>query len=391
MSELIPPSVRSHAALGFTAAAAVGKLALQVCEACGALQYPARETCVSCLSDQLTWREHNGAGALIAATTVHHSNHPYFQQRAPWNIGLVRLAGDVTVVAHLHHQCLKSRDTVRIRALLDRGGRAALVAFPIDATQAAVADPQVLEMTCSPKHKQILVTDGTSELGQALIESLLAAGAEVIWSGSPPQSRASNSRSNIRPVSLDLTRAESVAAAAAQLGAQVDIVINNAEIHGDPTASPANDVELAQAQMDTNYLGLVRLANALTPQLLQRAKHKNTRPCAWVNVLSIYALANLSAHGSFCASKAAALSFAQCLRAQLRTSGVRVLNIFPGPLDEPAFDDLPQPKLRPAALAHAITAALESGQEDCYPGPVAQDFLRRWRADPKVLELELQP
>ena len=48
------------------------------------------------------------------------------------------------------------------------------------------------------------------------------------------------------------------------------------------------------------------------------------------------------------------------------------------------------PKLPARALARAIVEALESGQEDCYPGDVAQDFLRRWRQDPKVLELELQ-
>lgn len=392
MSDLIPPSVRSHAALGLTAAAAVGKLELQVCDRCGALQYPARETCVNCLSDQLTWREHSGQGELIAATAVHHSNHAYFQKRTPWNIGLVRLAGGVTVVAHLHHQCLNSRDNVRVRALLDRAGRAALVAFPIDVTKAAVADAQVLEMTCSPKHKQILVTDGASELGRALIDSLLAAGADLIWSGSSrPDDQPSATNPKVRPVSLDLTNAESVAAAAARLGPQVDIVINNAEVHGDPTGSPAGSVELAQAQMNTNYLGLVRLANALTPPLLARAKQRDARPSAWVNVLSIYALANLSSHGSFCASKAAALSFAQCLRAQLRTSGIRVLNVFPGPLDVPAFHDVSQPKLRHAALAGAITDALENGQEDCYPGEAAQDFFRRWRQDPKVLELELQP
>jgi NAD(P)-dependent dehydrogenase (short-subunit alcohol dehydrogenase family) len=192
-------------------------------------------------------------------------------------------------------------------------------------------------------------------------------------------------------LSLDLTDAASVAAAAAQVGSQVDIVINNAEVHGNPTVSPAASCKLAYAQMDTNYLGLVRLANTLTPLLLARARQKDARPSAWVNVLSIYALANLSSHGSFCASKAAALSFAQSLRAQLRTSGIRVLNVFPGPLDELAFGDVTQPKLRHTALARAITEALENGQEDCYPGDVAQDFLRRWRQDPKVLELELQP
>jgi short-subunit dehydrogenase len=68
-------------------------------------------------------------------------------------------------------------------------------------------------------------------------------------------------------------------------------------------------------------------------------------------VLSIYALSNLPSHGSFSASKSAALSFTQCLRAQLRAAGIRV-------------------------------EALDSGVEDCYPDDVAQEFLRHRRQGP---------
>jgi NAD(P)-dependent dehydrogenase (short-subunit alcohol dehydrogenase family)/uncharacterized OB-fold protein len=392
MSALIPPSARSRAALGLTAAAAVGRLELQVCDRCGTVQYPPREACVKCLNGTLIWREHSGRGELLAATTLHHSNDAYFRGRMPWNIGMVRLNGDVTVIAHLHHACLGSRGAVRVRALLDRGGRGVLFAFPADAARAAEPDTQVLEMTCTPKQKGILVTDGNSELGQALVESLLAAGANAVWSGTPAGAKSQASpRTNVLPVPLDVTDAESVAAAATRLGAHVEIIINNAEVHAGSAASPASGLELAQAEMNTNYLGLLRLASAFAPLLLARAHEKGSRPTAWVNVLSIYALSNLPSHGTFSASKSAALSLAQCLRAQLRPSGIRVLNVFPGPIDDAAFRDVPQPKLPPRALARAIVEALESGQEDCYPGDVAQNFLHRWREDPKVLELELQP
>jgi NAD(P)-dependent dehydrogenase (short-subunit alcohol dehydrogenase family) len=180
-------------------------------------------------------------------------------------------------------------------------------------------------------------------------------------------------------------------AAARRVGPRVDIIINNAEVHGGPAVSPAAVLELAQAEMNTNYFGLVRLASGFVPHLLARAHEATSRPSAWVNVLSIHALSAMPADGTFAASKSAALSFARCLRAQLRSAGMRVLNVFPGPLDEPAFRDVPPPKLAHNALARSIVEALASAQEDCYPGDVAQDFLRRWRLDPKVLELELQP
>ena len=40
-------------------------------------------------------------------------------------------------------------------------------------------DRQLREMTCDPKHRRVLVTDGRSELGQAMATALLDAGAAL--------------------------------------------------------------------------------------------------------------------------------------------------------------------------------------------------------------------
>jgi hypothetical protein len=42
-----------------------------------------------------------------------------------------------------------------------------------------------------------------------------------------------------------------------------------------------------------------------------------------------------------------------------------------------------------AALASSIIKALQEGVEDLYPGDVAQEWLARWRDNPKALEKEL--
>ena len=110
---------------------------------------------------------------------------------------------------------------------------------------------------------------------------------------------------------------------------------------------------------------------------------------AWVNLLSIFALANFPPHGTFSAAKAAAHSAAQGLRAELRGAGLRVVNVYPGPIEEEWNDMLPPPKLAPAALAAAIVTALRDGVEDVYPGDVAQDWFARWRDNPKALEREV--
>jgi hypothetical protein len=61
----------------------------------------------------------------------------------------------------------------------------------------------------------------------------------------------------------------------------------------------------------------------------------------------------------------------------------------PGPIDDEWNQNLPPPKVAPAALASAIVKALKEGIEDVYPGEVAQEWLERWRENPKVLEGEL--
>jgi hypothetical protein len=73
----------------------------------------------------------------------------------------------------------------------------------------------------------------------------------------------------------------------------------------------------------------------------------------------------------------------------MQPAGVRVLNVFPGPVDDEWNQLLPPPKLSPAALAAAVLKALQEGVEDAYPGDVAQEWLARWRDNPKALEREL--
>ena len=391
----LPPGSRSRVALGLTAAAALGRFELQVCSDCGAVQYPPREACHACLSERLPWREQDGVGELLSETLLHHSNDLFFREQLPWRLGMVRLDTGVTVVVHLHGDVPRAPARVCVGARLDRAGQAVLVGFALNEVANMADDRQLREMTCDPKFRKVLVTDGKTALGQALVSALAQAGAELIWVGRaepwkkfPGEERISHI-AQATPVPLDLTDAGSVRELAAQIGGKVDIVINNAEAHRPFGIGNRPGTDAARLEMDVNYFGLLRLAQELAPALRARAADGEASACAWVNLLSIYALANFPPHGTYSASKAAAHSLAQCLRAEMRPAGVRVVNVYPGPIEDEWNQSLPPPKLAPAALASAIVKALQDGVEDVFPGDVAQEWLARWRDNPKALEREL--
>jgi NAD(P)-dependent dehydrogenase (short-subunit alcohol dehydrogenase family)/uncharacterized OB-fold protein len=391
----LPPAARSRVALGLTAAAALGRFELQQCSDCGTVQYPPREACGKCLSVRLSWRPQDDRGELLAATVLHHSNDPFFRERLPWRLGLAKLACGPTVVAHLHADVPSAPAKLRIAARLDRAGQAVLVGLPDKENVNMAEDRQLREFSCDPRLRKALVTDGKSAVGQALVRALAAAGAELIWVGhAEPWKRFPGfdelqKLPQVSLVPLDLTDSKNVRELAAEIGAKVDILVNNAEVHRAFGIANRQGVEGARAEMDVNYFGLLRLAQEFAPAMRARGADGPASAVAWVNVLSVYALANFPPHGTFSASKAAAHSLAQCLRAEMRPSGVRVVNVFPGPVDDEWNQPLPPPKLAPAALAQAIVKALRDGVEDLYPGDVAQEWLERWRDNPKALEKEL--
>jgi NAD(P)-dependent dehydrogenase (short-subunit alcohol dehydrogenase family)/uncharacterized OB-fold protein len=390
-----PPGARSLAALRLTAAAAEGRFELQTCFECGTVQYPPRSACVKCLSHRLEWRAvDDGAGELISETLLHHSNELYYRERVPLRQGLVRLDSGPVVLARLHGDCPAAPSRVRVRAHLDKSGQAALVALPPQDTANMMDDPMLREMTSDPRFRKVLITDGKSAVGQATARALVEAGADIVWAGvAEPWKQAAGLEAlaklpQVEIVSLDVTDERSVRDLAGVIGGKVDILVNTAEFHRTKTIADRG-TETARAEMEVNYLGLLRLAQAFGPAMRARAAEGSVPATAWVNLLSIYSLSALPSHGTFSASKAAAFALSQNLRAEMRHAGIRVVHAFPGPIDDEWNQLVPPPKLAPSALARAIVTALRDGVEDIYPGDVAQDIITRFRESQKVLEREL--
>jgi hypothetical protein len=98
----LPPFARGRTALGMTAGRRRRPLRAAGVRALRRRPVPAARRVPRCLSAQLKVDSAGGAGELISETVLHHSNDPFYRERLPWRLGLVRLDAGPTVIVHLH-------------------------------------------------------------------------------------------------------------------------------------------------------------------------------------------------------------------------------------------------------------------------------------------------
>jgi NAD(P)-dependent dehydrogenase (short-subunit alcohol dehydrogenase family) len=136
----------------------------------------------------------------------------------------------------------------------------------------------------------------------------------------------------IVPYAVDVTDVPGLEAAATdfigRFGAP-DLVIANAGVgvgtHGDELA----DVEKLRRVLDINVAGLAATLAAFAPAM--RRVGRGTL----AGIASVAGFRGLAGNGAYCASKAAAITWMESLRAELYGSGVSVVCICPGYIDTP--------------------------------------------------------
>jgi NAD(P)-dependent dehydrogenase (short-subunit alcohol dehydrogenase family) len=235
-------------------------------------------------------------------------------------------------------------------------------------------------MTESIKGSVVFITGATGGLGQALIASLVARGATKVYAASRNISSLTDSPV-IVPVKLDVGSDDDVAKAVNRAG-DVTLLINNAGINHNTGFMAAADVAIAREEIEINYLAPLRVTRAFAPVLIRNKG-------AVLNLLTILARVNLPFMGSYCASKAAALSLTQGLRADLAPKGVRVAGALPGAIDTRMTAMLTIPKMSPADAATEILDGFEAGEEDIYVGDMARGLAEGLKHDPKGVERQL--
>jgi NAD(P)-dependent dehydrogenase (short-subunit alcohol dehydrogenase family) len=202
--------------------------------------------------------------------------------------------------------------------------------------------------------KSILVTGGSSGIGLAAAQAFAHEGARVVITGRDQAAldravqEIGNKAIALRHDAADLAGSKAVASALIQQGITLDAVFVNAGVARFAAFADVDEA-LWDSTFNTNIKGAYFQIQALLPVLNQGA--------SIVLNGSINAHVGMPNSSVYAASKAALISLAKTLSAELLPRGVRVNVVSPGPITTPLYG-----KLGLDAATLQATAAQIQGQ-----------------------------
>jgi NAD(P)-dependent dehydrogenase (short-subunit alcohol dehydrogenase family) len=199
-----------------------------------------------------------------------------------------------------------------------------------------------------------LVTGANRGIGKAFAEELLERGAAKVYAGVRDVANVTDPR--LVPVRLDVTDAARVREVAAEL-TDVDLVVNNAG-SGRPGLPLVASLDDARFELELNYLSIVSMTGAFAPVLAANGGG------AIVNMLSIVSWAAAPNLATYSASKAAAWSYSNSSRIELKAQSIEVVGVHVGYVDTDLIASLDVDKVQPQLVATAAFDGLEAGEPE---------------------------
>jgi len=213
----------------------------------------------------------------------------------------------------------------------------------------------------------VFITGASSGIGQALAWRFYQAG----WRLALAARRTAEIERWAREKGLDPLRyavygadvadtGSIVAAGRACIAAQglPDTVIANAGISVGVDTALRDDIDVIAQTYATNNTGMAATFHPFVEAMAGRGRG------TLVGIGSVAGIRGLPGHAAYCSSKAAAISYCESLRGELRPAGVRVVTICPGYIDTPLTrqNRYGMPFLmQPEAFADKAFAAMEAG------------------------------
>jgi len=225
------------------------------------------------------------------------------------------------------------------------------------------------------------VTGANRGIGAALVKALRETDAAKIYAAARQPSdlarMAALGDGRVVPIELDITDRQQLTRIARQM-TDVQLLINNAGVLNFGSVLDAPPAAFTH-NFDVNFFGMLHTTRAFAPILIERGGNV-------VNILTLVALASMPALGVYNASKAAAWSLTQSLRADFGRRGVKVFSVFPGAVDTDMLKGVDMPKTSPDEVAAGVLAGLSADEEDIFPDPMSRQLYAQWAGDHKGIE-----
>ena len=215
--------------------------------------------------------------------------------------------------------------------------------------------------------KTAFVTGASSGIGKATALALAQAGYRVI--GTSRKAALGEVRDGVRMIACDVTDdasvAKAVALAHAELGS-IDLLVNNAG-YALSGAAEESSTEQVRLQFDTNFLGTVRVTNAVLPIMRQQGQGRI------LNIGSVLGLIPAPFGAYYSASKHAIEGYSESLDHEVRNFGIRVAVIEPWATKTSIETNSPQGDRPVAAYAQTLVKYRAAFDAAMAGGDTAED------------------
>lgn len=199
----------------------------------------------------------------------------------------------------------------------------------------------------------VLITGCSTGFGRKTAAYFLEQGWNVVATMRNPSASALPASNRLRVLPLDVTDANSIAAAVAQAG-PIDVLVNNAGV-GWLNAVEGTSMETVRQIFETNTFSTVAMMQAVLPGMRER------RAGVIVNVSSSTTIKPLPLLSIYRASKAAVNALTESAALELAQFGIRARVVLPGSAPETSFGSTARTQI-----------AASGGFPDAYSGFVEQ-------------------
>jgi len=184
--------------------------------------------------------------------------------------------------------------------------------------------------------KRVLITGGTSGMGEASALSFASAGARVVISGrnhDRARTIISNSKRLAGSVAFvggdigERRKCDLIVTEAVGILGGLDILVNSAGVIHHATAEETTDEQWLET-MNVNVNGMFYICRAALP-------HLKSSQGTIINIASDAALTGSRHLTAYCASKGAVLQMTRAMALDYAPSGIRIVPICPGDVDTP--------------------------------------------------------